>query len=71
MPTKWEYKIVDINALRWTRTGLPADVNQKFDEWGAQGWELVATESVIRKGWFIYGSETASIVAFFKRQIDA
>jgi hypothetical protein len=70
MSPKWEYKVVYIDTLRWTRTGLPADINQNFDEWGAQGWELVATKSIIRKGWFIYGSETAAIVAFLKRKLD-
>lgn len=67
---KWEYKIVYVDATRWTGTGLPADLNQSFDEWGAQGWELVATEAVIRRSWF-YGTDTAAIVAFFKKRADA
>jgi hypothetical protein len=62
----WEYKIVDISAARWTSSGLPADINEKFDRYGAQGWELVATESIIR-GVF-YGSSTIAIIAFFKRR---
>jgi hypothetical protein len=69
MAPKWEYKIVYIDALRWTRTGLPAEINQDFDEWGSQGWELVATEGVIRKGWGL-GNDTVAIVAFFKRKVD-
>jgi hypothetical protein len=70
MASKWEYKIVYVNALKWTGTGLPADLNENFDEWGSQGWELVATESLISKGWF-HGSETEAILAFFKRNVDA
>jgi hypothetical protein len=66
---KWEYKVVYIDANRWTSTGLPAELNQDFDKWGAEGWELVWTDSVTRSGWF-YGSETAAIVAFFKRPVD-
>ena len=69
MAPKWEYKIVYIDVLRWTRTGLPEEINQDFDEWGSQGWELVGTEAVIRKGWGL-GSNTEAIVAFFKRKVD-
>jgi hypothetical protein len=65
---KWEYKIVYVDTARWTRTGLPTDLNEQFDKWGAEGWELVRTEPVLRRGLFAF-LYTAAIVAFFKRQL--
>jgi hypothetical protein len=67
---KWEYKIVYIHAARWTNTGLPTELNQDLDAWGAEGWELVGTESLTRQGLLSLGSYTSAIVAFFKRPIE-
>ena len=68
---KWEYKIVHIDARRWTATGLPNDVGQQFDRWGDEGWELVKVEPIQRGGWFLFFvgtfSLTVGFVAFFKR----
>jgi hypothetical protein len=64
---KWEYKIVDIIATKRTGSGLPADLNEHFDKWGTEGWELVGTESIIRWGFWAAGTQTYSIIAFFKR----
>jgi hypothetical protein len=63
----WDYKVVYIDATGWTWSGLPNDVNEQFDKWGAMGWEFVRTEPIIRRGWT--GTYTAGILAFFKRQI--
>jgi hypothetical protein len=65
---KWEYKIVYIRASPWTRlvhrfapmyTGLPTDLNEDFDQWGSEGWELVGTEYI-----------DPGLVAFFKRPLE-
>lgn len=66
---KWEYQIVAVNAQRWTGTGLPGEINQKFDEYGAKGWELVSTESIIRPAWLFGGSKTVEVIAYFKRRL--
>jgi hypothetical protein len=67
----WEYKIVDIDAKKWTSTGLPTDLGERFDQWGAEGWELVRVEPILRGGWLLLGlgttSSTDSLLAFFKR----
>jgi hypothetical protein len=69
---RWEYKIVSIDATRWTSTGLPKDLGESFDQWGAEGWELVRVEPIHSGGWFAFGFGTATrtetLVAFFKRQ---
>jgi hypothetical protein len=70
----WEYKIVFIDATKWTSTGLPTDLGQRFDEWGAEGWELIRVEPILRGGRFVFGLGTAtrteSLIAFFKRPRD-
>ncbi len=64
---KWEYKIVHVDASRWTSTGLPADLGEKFDGCGDEGWELVRFEPILRASWFAYATRTAAFVAIFKR----
>lgn len=71
MHNRWEYKIIHISTERWTSTGLPGDINEKFDELGAQGWELVRTESILRGSIAPIGaSMTVGIVAIFKRPLE-
>jgi hypothetical protein len=66
---RWEYKIVYIDTARWTSTGLPENLNEQFDRWGAEGWELTRTESILHRGFWAAASYTAGIVAFFKRPL--
>jgi hypothetical protein len=69
MRDRWEYKIVHVVADRWTGTGLPSDLNQEFDKLGADGWELVATDAIIRPNWFGFAGTTVGLVGFFKRPL--
>jgi hypothetical protein len=69
MVERWEYKVIYFTAERWSSTGLPSNINEKLDEYGAGGWELVGTESIVRPGFFGYGSKTVSVVTFFKRRV--
>ncbi len=69
MSERWEYKIVYFSAERWTRTGLPADMNEQFDKFGAEGWELVGTEAIIRPSWFWSAGKTVGVVGYFKRRL--
>ncbi len=67
----WEYKVVYISSEKWTSTGLPDDINVEFNNWGAEGWELVKIEPRLTGGFFIFGfgvaTSTAGYVAFFKK----
>ena len=69
MGERWEYKIVYVSTDRWTRTGLPSDINEKFDKFGDDGWELAGTEAIIRPSWFWSAGKTVGIVGFFKRRV--
>jgi len=68
MAGRWEYKIVYFDARRWTSTGLPNDLNERFDALGMEGWELVRTEPIIGGSLFA-GNETRGFIAFFKRPV--
>jgi hypothetical protein len=70
MGERWEYKIVYVSAEQWTSTGLPDDTNEQFDKFGAEGWELVATEAITRPGWFWSTVITVAIIGFFKRRLQ-
>jgi hypothetical protein len=71
MPEQWEYKVTYINAASRSQTGLPDDLNDIFDQWGIHGWELVATEGILRRRFWGSVSYTVGIVAFFKRRIQS
>ena len=68
---KLEYKIVYINARKWTNTGLPKDINIEFDKLGEEGSELVKVEPKLDGGFILFGigvcSHTVAYTAFFKR----
>lgn len=69
MHQRWEYKIVHFRTDQFTSTGIPSDLNQHFDEYGAEGWELVSTESMLSHLGFFPGTRTIAIIAFFKRPL--
>jgi hypothetical protein len=70
---KWEYKIIYINAKSFTKTGLPDDLNEQFDKYGSQGWELVKVEPKLDGGFAVFGigwiHQTVGYLAFFKREL--
>jgi hypothetical protein len=68
MVDKWEYKIIRCEAKFSSATGLPPDVNERFDEWGTQGWELVGLQP-IKRPWILPFSSKTVWVAFFKRPV--
>jgi hypothetical protein len=55
MTVRWEHKIVSFDTTRWASTGLPDDLNEQFDRWGAEGWELVRTEPLLRQQFPVSG----------------
>jgi hypothetical protein len=69
MGEPWEYKIVYFSTEQWTSTGLPSDLNEQFDIFGAEGWELVSTHSIAGRGWFSWTGKTVGAVAYFKRRL--
>ena len=72
---EWEYKIVYISAKKWTSTGLPDEINEEFDRYGADGWELIKVEPKLDGGFMVFGfgwiRQTVGYVALFKRPSSA
>jgi hypothetical protein len=71
---KWEYKIVYIDARHHTASGMPEDVNIKFDEYGSEGWELIKVVPKLKGGFYAFFlgwiNLTVGYTAFFKRTLE-
>ena len=71
---KWQYKIVYVNAKKFTSTGLPDDLNEHFNRFGQEGWELVKVEPKLDGGFIFFGfgwiHQTVGYVAFFKKAVS-
>jgi hypothetical protein len=71
---KWEYKIVYIDARHQTVSGMPEDVNIKFDEYGSEGWELIKVVPKLKGGFYAlflgWINLTVGYTAFFKRTLE-
>jgi hypothetical protein len=72
MAERWEHKIVYFDARRWSSSGLPNDLNERFDALGIEGWNLVRMEAILGCSFWplgFAGTETKGFVAFFKRPL--
>jgi hypothetical protein len=61
--TKWEYKTIKIEGTMKSIFGGKLDFDPKFNEMGAQGWELVNIVGLNQ------GSSSTGIQAVFKREV--
>ncbi|MGH8902970.1 MAG: DUF4177 domain-containing protein [Egibacteraceae bacterium] len=76
MKTQWEHR-VELFGMEWRRQERLPDADglqRKLNEWGAQGWELVAFEMVRDEHVTVGGREapadrspTAAYLAILKR----
>jgi hypothetical protein len=66
---KWEYKVMLVGVKGLIFSGLPEEIVDKLDEYGAESWELVRVEPILRKG-LIAGAYTDSFALFFKRPAE-
>ena len=63
---KWEYNVLMVNVANVFSAKPPDDLGVALDERGAEGWELVRVEPILKKG-FLGGSYTDKFVLFMKR----
>jgi len=65
------YKLLHFKAGLWTASALPNDLNVRFDELGAEGWEYVEMQPIHGGGFFLFGfgifTSTKNFVAVFRR----
>lgn len=68
---KYEYKLLYFNVDLWSQSGLPSDLNVKFDELGEEGWEYLEMKPIQSGGLFlaIVGvfTHTKRLIAVFRR----
>lgn len=57
----WEYLQVYVSL------GELEQFQEKLDEYGGKGWELVSMISIETRGWLTSNSETSGLLAVFKR----
>lgn len=65
---KYEYKLLTISATQLKKSGFQADLDQKFQDFGNDGWELVSMEGVSVGGFLFSSSYTREFIAVFKRE---
>jgi len=64
---RFEYKIVTISVAHLKKKDFQSELSRNFDEWGAEGWDLVKFEPVM-ESWILFdGGRTREFIAIFKR----
>ena len=70
---KYEYKLLHFKVGVFSPSGLPDDLNIRFDELGQNGWEYVEMKPILSSGLFFLFmgifSSTKQMIAVFKRPI--
>lgn len=66
---KFEYKLVSIDISQIRKPDYQSEISKNFNQYGAEGWELVKLESVIRPSSWYMGSKTEGFIAAFKRPL--
>jgi hypothetical protein len=65
---KFEYKIVTISVAHLKKKDFQSELSRNFDEWGAEGWDLVKLEPVT-ESWFLFDrGSTTEFIVIFKRE---
>jgi hypothetical protein len=69
-----EYKLLHFKVGLWSSSGLPDDLNMKFDELGREGWEYVDMKPIQSGGLFLFFigvfTNTKQFLAVFRRPIQ-
>ncbi|MEM9856565.1 MAG: DUF4177 domain-containing protein [Bacteroidota bacterium] len=65
---KFEYKMLTISVSHLSSKNFRNELNQKFKDYGEDGWELVKMEPIVRGGMFTYGGTTKEFFTVFQRE---
>ena len=61
------YKILTISAFHLSKPTFQAELDENFERWGEEGWELVKMEPVNGGAWIFWG-RTSKFLTVFKRE---
>lgn len=64
---KYEYKIITIKADHLVRNKFQEKLDQNFNAWGYEGWNLANIEPITSGGLF-WGANTDKFLIIFKRE---
>ncbi len=64
---KYEYKILTISAFHLKKPEFQAELDEKFNIWGDEGWDLVKMEPV-NGGFWLHWATTSKYLVVFKRE---
>ena len=64
---KFEYKIITISVSHFRKKNFQTELNDKFEKWGNEGWELIKMEAISSGGIIFQGATTEEFLAVFKR----
>jgi hypothetical protein len=65
---KFEYKLLTISVVHLRKKQFQEELDNKFNNWGEEGWELVKMEAITDSGMLNYFSSTSDFLAVFKRE---
>jgi hypothetical protein len=66
---KFEYKIITISRAHLGKEDFQIELSTKFNDWGAQGWDLIKMEPITEGAIMGRGATTTDFIVIFKRQI--
>jgi len=66
---KFEYKLLTIGFDSITEEEPKIELSQRFNKWGAEGWDLVKLERVAAASLFRGSGATVGFFAIFKREL--
>ncbi|VXC33019.1 conserved hypothetical protein [Flavobacterium sp. 9AF] len=65
---KFEYKLLTINVAHFKKDSFQLELDEKFQKWGSEGWELVKMEAINSSSVFLHGATTEKFFIIFKRE---
>ncbi|NVK65115.1 MAG: DUF4177 domain-containing protein [Flavobacteriales bacterium] len=63
---QFEYKLLTISVAHFKKEDFQKEINEKFKNWGEQGWELIKMEPITSGGVVFQG--TSEFLVVFKRE---
>lgn len=64
---KFEYKILTISAAHFRKKNFQNELDEKFEKWGNEGWELIKMEPITSGGMIFQGATTEKFLVVFIR----
>jgi hypothetical protein len=65
---KFEYKILNISRAHLKREGFQAELIERLNELGNEGWELINAEGLNEASVFSRAAETVEVLFLLKRK---